>query len=81
MAAACGAKAPVDSTTTLYEKSAVLGVYCTNFRTIEIIEKLEKDAQIPVVTSVQATLWNYLRKIHCNEPIPGYGKLLRITDE
>lgn len=64
-----------------YPQAGGIFISCTNFRTIEIIEKLEKDAQIPVVTSVQATLWNCLRKIHCNEPILGYGKLLRITDE
>ena len=51
-------------------------ISCTNFRTIEIIDKLEKDTNIPVVTSVQATLWNCLKKIDCREPIKGYGKLL-----
>lgn len=51
-------------------------ISCTNFRTIEIIDTLEKDTNVPVITAVQATLWNCLRKLGCNEPIPGYGKLL-----
>lgn len=59
-----------------HPKAEGIFISCTNFRTIEIIEKLEKDAQIPVVTAVQATLWSCLRKIRCNEPTLGYGKLL-----
>lgn len=51
-------------------------ISCTNFRTIEIIDKLEKDTRLPVVTGVQATLWNCLKKVNCNESILGYGKLL-----
>jgi maleate isomerase len=51
-------------------------ISCTNFRTIEIIDKLEKDTKLPVVTAVQATLWNCLKKVNCYEPISGYGRLL-----
>lgn len=51
-------------------------ISCTNFRTIEIIDKLEKDTKLPVITAVQATLWNCLKKVNCDEPIPGYGRLL-----
>ena len=60
------------------ENSESDGIFisCTNFRTIEIIDKLEKDTRLPVVTGVQATLWNCLKKVNCNESILGYGKLL-----
>ena len=51
-------------------------ISCTNFRTMEIIDMLEKDTGLPVVTGVQATLWNCLRKVNCNEPILGHGRLL-----
>jgi len=51
-------------------------ISCTNFRTIEIIEKLEKDLGKPVVTSVQATIWAALRKIGVGEPLEGWGRLL-----
>lgn len=37
-----------------------LFVSCTNFRTAEIIPKLEADLDKPVVTSNQATLWDAL---------------------
>lgn len=34
-------------------------ISCTNLRTFEIIEKLERDLGVPVITSNQATLWMY----------------------
>lgn len=60
------------------DNSEAEGIFisCTNFRTMEIIDKLEKDTKVPVVTGVQATLWKCLKKVNCNEPILGYGKLL-----
>ncbi|WP_048055309.1 aspartate/glutamate racemase family protein [Pyrococcus sp. NA2] len=51
-------------------------ISCTNFRTFEIIEKLERDLGVPVVTSNQATLWMALREIDVRDPLP-LGKLLR----
>jgi maleate isomerase len=36
-------------------------VSCTNYRTFETIEPLERDLGVPVVTSNQATLWDALR--------------------
>ena len=61
-----------------FEHSQAEGIFisCTNYRTIEIIDNLEKDTGVPVVSSVQATLWNCLKKINCKEPIIGHGKLL-----
>ena len=35
-------------------------VSCTNYRTFETINQLERDCGMPVVTSNQATLWNAL---------------------
>lgn len=37
-------------------------ISCTDSRTFEIIEYLEADLQLPVITSNQATLWNALRE-------------------
>jgi maleate isomerase len=37
-------------------------ISCTNYRTFGIIERLEADLGIPVVTSNQATLWDALRQ-------------------
>jgi maleate isomerase len=39
-------------------------ISCTGYRTFEIIEQLEQDLGVPVVTSNQATLWDALRKMN-----------------
>ncbi len=38
-------------------------VSCTNYRTFEMIEQLESDTGVPVVTSNQATLWDALTEL------------------
>jgi maleate cis-trans isomerase len=48
----------------------------SNLRTIEAIDPLEVDLGKPVVTGNQASIWACLRKIHVNDPITGFGKLL-----
>jgi len=50
---------------------------CGNIRTIEIIDYLEKDLGVPVVSSIQASIWKALRMGRINEKIEGYGKLLK----
>ncbi len=50
-------------------------ISCTNFRTFEIIEPLENDLGIPVVTSNQATLWALLRMLNIQNAINGLGRL------
>lgn len=56
-------------------------ISCTNFRTIDIIEKLETDLGKPVVTSVQATVWAALRQIGVGEALPEWGRLLTLSLE
>ncbi len=51
-------------------------ISCTNFRTIEIIQMLEKDLGIPVVTSNQASMWAALKKLGISQRRKGFGKLL-----
>jgi len=51
-------------------------ISCTNLRTIEIIERLEKGTGKPVVSSNQATFWACLQAIGYPEAIKGYGRLL-----
>jgi maleate isomerase len=55
------------------------GIYiaCPRWGTIEVIEKLEQDVGVPVVTSSQATIWMALRKANVRESIQGYGRLMR----
>jgi len=64
---------------TFLETPGAEGIYiaCPRWGTVEIIEKLEQDLGIPVVTSSQATIWMALRKANVREPIQGYGRLMR----
>jgi maleate isomerase len=45
-------------------------VSCTNYRTFEVIERLEADLGKPVVTSNQATLWDALRTLGVDDDLP-----------
>ena len=50
---------------------------CTNWRTLGIIESLERDLGKPVTSSNQASLWAALRMAGVKDPVPGFGRLLR----
>lgn len=54
------------------------GIYIPNpkWQTMEIIEPLEEDLKIPVVTTVQSSAWWGLKKLEVKEARPGYGRLL-----
>lgn len=58
------------------DADAVL-ILCTGLRTIPIIEKLEKELGKPVITAIQASMWNALRCIHVNDCVEGYGSLFK----
>jgi len=49
------------------------------FRTLEMIETLEKDIARPVVTTVPANMWNCLRIAGVKDPVCGFGQLLEKT--
>jgi len=49
---------------------------CTDFRTIEIIDALEKTLEKPVVTANQATLWHILKLEKLGISIKDRGRLL-----
>jgi maleate isomerase len=51
-------------------------ISCTGFRTIEIIEELERDTGKPVVTSNQASMAMALKMMGIKEKIRGFGSLL-----
>jgi len=57
-------------------EAEALFISCTNFRTIEVIDALEQDTGLPVVTSNQTTFWACLETVNCQESIIGYGRLL-----
>jgi len=51
-------------------------ISCTNFRTIEVIELLEVELQLPVVSSNTASMWLALRTLGIRDRL-SYGRLLR----
>ncbi|ASJ13723.1 maleate cis-trans isomerase family protein [Thermococcus radiotolerans] len=57
------------------DEADAIFISCTNLRTFEIIEPLEEDLGIPVVTSNQASLWLALREMDVMERIPWLGRL------
>jgi maleate cis-trans isomerase len=50
---------------------------CTNWQTMDAIERIERDAGKPVISTTQASIWAALRIIGHTQPIAGYGRLLR----
>jgi maleate cis-trans isomerase len=57
--------------------SEALLITCTDFPTLPLIEDLEHDLGVPVVTSNQATFWSMLRTAGIDDRIAGLGQLLR----
>lgn len=54
-----------------------LFISCTDFRGMEVIQKLEDKLGKPVVTSNQATLWWLLNVLQYGKNLDGYGLLLQ----
>ena len=54
-------------------------ISCGNFATASIIDALEDDFGVPVVTSSQASFWYALRRAGLGHSIEGYGTLLKRT--
>ena len=57
------------------DENEAIFISCTNFRTIEIIQRLEEKTGKPVISSNQATMWHALRKVGIKDSIRGYGRL------
>lgn len=50
---------------------------CTNWASMDAIERIEKATGKPVVSTTQVSIWAALRMIGWTEPVEGYGRLLR----
>jgi maleate isomerase len=46
------------------------------WRTLDIIEPLERELGVPVIHPVAARAWEIQRRLNINHPISGYGRLL-----
>lgn len=58
-------------------KADGLFVGCAAFNAMPVAEQLEKELEAPVVTAHSAVLWQVLRTLRVDEPLNGYGRLLR----
>ena len=67
------------ATSLLREHPDVDGVYmpCNKWRIVPVIERIEQQSGKPVVTNTQAWVWEALKAMELNNPIPGYGRLLK----
>jgi len=52
-------------------------VSCTSLRVAGLIERLEQRLQKPVTSSNHALAWHSLRLAGWNDPVPGFGQLMR----
>jgi maleate isomerase len=57
--------------------AAAIFIACTAFKSIPIIEALEKELKKPVISSIQATFWEAMRMSGVEDKIEGYGSLFK----
>ena len=53
---------------------------CTNWQTMDALERLEAAVGKPVVSTTQASIWAALRTLGWRRPVAGFGRLLRSLD-
>ena len=61
-------------------QAEALFIPCTDFEAIDLIEVLEADLGVPVVTANQATMWHALRLSGVRDSLPHFGKLYTLPD-
>lgn len=61
----------------IHNKNDGIFISCTDLRTFEIIDILEKEINKPVVTSNQSTYWNAFKTLCIEEKVESYGKLFK----
>lgn len=54
-------------------------ISCTQLKTIDIIDQMERDFGLPVVSAVQASFWAALDEMGVVLPMSGYGSLMEMT--
>jgi len=60
------------------EDADALFISCTALPVLNIIDRLEKKLNKPVLSSNQTLIWDTLESIGMNENIPGFGKLFNL---
>jgi maleate cis-trans isomerase len=59
------------------EDADAIVLACTNWQTMDALERIERDVGKPVISTTQASIWAALRMIGHTQPVEGYGRLLR----
>lgn len=60
-----------------YPEMDTVYMFCPHYAVINTIDTLEREFDVTVMTSLQAIVWNALRRCNINDRIEGYGRLLR----
>ena len=50
----------------------------SGWRTLDIVQTLEQDLQVPVVHPVTARVWEIQKRLHIRQPVKGFGCMLEI---
>jgi len=58
-------------------QAQAIAFLCTNWQSMAIIDRLERDTQLPVLSSTQFSVWAALKTIGYRGRVEGYGRLLR----
>ena len=61
----------------VHPDSEAIFISCSNFRTLEIIEQLENETGLPVITSNQAAFWGTLRRLGIGHSVPRVGRIFQ----
>ncbi len=59
-----------------YKGADAIYMLGSGWRTLDIIELLEQDLQVPVVHPVTARVWEIQKRLHVRQPVRGFGHLL-----
>lgn len=58
-------------------EAQAIAFLCTNWQSMAIIDRLENDTGLPVLSSTQFSVWAALKTIGYGGRVEGYGRLLR----
>jgi maleate cis-trans isomerase len=56
-------------------RNEALFISCTNFRAVDVIQRLEDKTGKPVLSSNQVTMWHSLCKLGIHDGLKGYGRV------
>lgn len=62
----------------LHDGADAIYMLGSGWRTLDIIETLEQDLQVPVVHPVTARVWEFQKRLHVGRKLKGYGRLLEV---